>query len=251
LQLATMEQLELLALEPRRVRQVLAYSGGKDSTALAYRMAELGEDFAMLFTAMGNELPGVTEHVRATASTLGRELILPPGPSLESLMVELNALPNNRQRWCTRMIKIIPCIAYLKANPGTTLCVGLRTDEEERVGLYGEHATYRFPLREWGWGLKEVWGYLDSKGVCVPPRTDCAWCYDQRLIDWKRLLQRHPDVYAAGEAWESKTGHTFRSPTRDTWPAPLAELRVAFESGRPIRGEDNANAREACRVCRG
>ena len=230
-------------------RQVCGLSG-KDSAAMVHRMAALGEDFAILFTPTGNELPGVAEFVAGMAKSLGRELILPKGPSLEELIDEFGALPNNRQRWCTRMIKIQPCIAYLKANPGTTLCVGLRADEEERLGLYGDFATYRFPLREWGWGLPEVLAYNAEQSIIVPDRTDCAWCYEQRLIQWKRLLRQHPEVYAAGEAKEAQTGHTFRSPTRDTWPAGLKELRIAFDSGRKVRGEDEDAEDAVCRVCR-
>lgn len=62
-------------MEPKNV---VAFSGGKDSTVLAHRMAELGEDFVLLFTPTGNELPGVVEYVHATASKLNRQLVLPP-----------------------------------------------------------------------------------------------------------------------------------------------------------------------------
>lgn len=230
----------------------VGFSGGKDSTVMAHRMAALGEDFALLFTPTGNELPGVAEYVEAMAKVLNRELVIPPGPSLARLIDEFESLPNNRQRWCTRMIKIQPCKAYLLAHPGSVLCVGLRADEEERQGMYGEQATYRFPLREWGWGIKEVLAYAQEHGLAVPPRTDCALCYDQRLVDWRNLLRKHPAEYAKGEALEARTGHTFRSPSRDTWPAGLKELRAEFERGRPVRGADNDDDVEqsACRVCR-
>ena len=240
----------MLVTEGLCMTNVVAFSGGKDSTALAYRMAERGEVFRLLFTPTQNELDDVAPHVEGTARSLGVELILPPGPSLMGLIAHFGSLPNNRQRWCTRMIKIQPCIAWLKANPGTTLCVGLRADEEERQGLYGDFATYRFPLREWGWGLREVRGYLEKAGIAIPDRTDCALCYDQRLIDWKKLLLRHPDRYAEGERLEAETGFTFRSPSRDTWPASLAALRKEFESGRKVRGEDRDTEQTACRVCR-
>lgn len=44
----------------------VAFSGGKDSTAMAYLLAEQGEDFELLFTATDNELPGLRAHVEAT-----------------------------------------------------------------------------------------------------------------------------------------------------------------------------------------
>jgi 3'-phosphoadenosine 5'-phosphosulfate sulfotransferase (PAPS reductase)/FAD synthetase len=240
----------------RGQRQIVAFSGGKDSTALALRMAELGEDFDLLFTPTGNELPELQAHVEHIARLVGRPLVQPAGLGLDHWIEEFNALPNWRQRWCTRLIKIEPCIAYIKASPGdVVLCVGLRADEEERQGLYGSFASYRYPLREWGWGVGEVWGYIRERGVTVPKRTDCAVCPYQRLGEWFDLWSEHPDEYAQGEEWERITGYTFRSPGRDSWPASLAELRAEFEAGRFPKGkrqlqliEDDAS--QACRVCR-
>lgn len=163
-------------------------------------------------------------------------------------MTEFCALPNWRQRWCTRMIKIAPCVAFLKAHPGSSLLVGLRADEEERVGLYGDYAHYRYPLREWGWKLADVHRYLDDRLVVVPRRTDCAWCYGQRLGEWYTLWRDHRAIFDQGAAWEAKTGHTFRSAGRDTWPAALSALAQEFQKGRIPRGVDDTST--ACRVCR-
>lgn len=233
-------------------RQVLAFSGGKDSTAMALRMAELQEPFSLLFTPTGNELPELKAHFDSVVRMTGAEVILPPGPSLAGLIAEMKALPNWRQRWCTRLIKIVPCVNWLKTHPGTTLCVGLRADEEHRLGLYGEFASYRYPLREWGWGEARVRAYCKERGVRVPPRTDCAVCPYQRLGEWWRLWKQYPEEFAQGEAWEAMTGHTFRSPQRDTWPAALAGLRERFEAGDVPRGADDCDDEEevACRVCR-
>lgn len=243
------------------MKRVAAFSGGKDSTALVLRMAELGDPpDELLFTPTGNELPELVGHIQRVSEAVGRPLVTPPNQSLDFWMGEFNALPNNRQRWCTRLIKIVPCIAYLKANPGSVLLVGLRADEEERQGLYGDWAEYRYPLREWGWGESDVWGYLKAHGVTVPKRTDCALCYDQRLYEWFRLWREHPAEYAKGEAWETKTGFTFRSPSRDTWPAALKDLRAEFEGGRVPRGvrltlwgekyDADDEHYDRCRVCR-
>lgn len=233
--------------------QVVAFSGGKDSTALALRMAELGEDFELLFTPTGNELPELEEHILDIVGRVGRLLILPPNRSLAQWIEHYEALPNWRQRWCTRQIKIVPCIAYLKAHPGSVLCVGLRADEMERSGLYGEYAQYRYPLREWGWNIKDVQQYLRDKNIQVPARTDCAVCPFQRLSEWWALWKEHPEAYAQGERWEAQTSHTFRSRGRDTWPAALSDLRKRFEAGEVPRRrlQQVAGAEEqACRVCR-
>lgn len=232
------------------MNQVLAFSGGWDSTACAIRLWQLGEQFTMLFTATGNELQPLLDHVERVALLTGAKLVKPPNRSLAEWIDEFDALPNFRQRWCTRLIKIVPCIAYLKSNPGSTLLVGLRADEEDRVGLYGDWATYRYPLRECGWKRPQVEAFCRSAGVIPPDRTDCAVCYGQRIGEWYNLWKDHPDKWAEGEAWEAKTGHTFRSAQRDTWPAAMKDLRAEFERGRKPRGLRVLNNEyKACRVC--
>ncbi len=227
--------------------QFLAFSGGKDSTACALRLSELGEEFTLLFTPTGDELPDLVGHIAAITERVQRPLVTPPNRSLMEWIDFHEALPNFRMRWCTRQIKIEPCIAYLVRHPGSTLLVGLRADEESRVGLYGDYAQYRYPLREWGWGIRDVYQYLTAQNVTVPTRTDCALCYGQRLIEWWELWQKYPDRYEHGVQLEQRTGHTFRSAQRDTWPAALADLRVRFQSGDVPR--ETRSAAVACRVC--
>lgn len=240
---------------------VCAFSGGKDSTALALRMAELGEPVdALLFNIVGDEFDDLIPHVKRIAEMTGFKLVptMPPFSLYEGIRSQ-NHIPNAFQRWCTRSLKIEPTIAYLEAHPGSTLLVGLRADEEERQGLYGDVANYRYPLREWGWGLEDVRKYLEKRCVCVPRRTNCPLCYGQRLSEWHRLWREHPDIYAEGERLERETGHTFRSPSRDSWPAALTDLRARFEAGETPRGvihlpllDDYDYAEDAgvCRVCR-
>lgn len=232
---------------------VLAFSGGWDSTACALRLKELGESFTMLFTPTGDELPELLAHVDRVQAITGAELVKPPNRSLFDWIDTFYALPNWRQRWCTRLIKIVPCIEFLKQHPGSVLMVGLRADEEDRVGLYGDWATYRYPLREWGWKRDQVVSYCRTSGVIPPARTDCALCYGQRIGEWYALWRDHPDRYAIGEAREAATGHTFRSAQRDTWPAALKELRQAFEGGRKPKSiplpQLEQNEYAACRVC--
>jgi Phosphoadenosine phosphosulfate reductase family len=229
------------------VRQVVAFSGGKDSTATALLLHERGEDFDLLFTPTGNELPALAEHMARVVTHVGKRLITPANRSLEDWIDHYGALPNNRQRWCTRLIKIEPCIAYLKANPGTVLCIGLRADEETRQGLYGEHATYRYPLREAAMGLEATIALCERHNLLPRFRTDCAVCPYQRLIEWHALWVDHRDMWMQGESWENATGYTFRSPSRDSWPASMKAMRERFEAGEVPK---RSVAREkACRVC--
>ena len=55
-----------------------------------------------------------------------------PG-GLAGLIKQWNALPNWRQRWCTRVLKIEPFAAYLMRHSPARFYVGLRADEEARA----------------------------------------------------------------------------------------------------------------------
>jgi len=158
-------------------------------------------------------------------------------------------------RFCTWLLKIGPYAAWLKQHAPATSYVGLRADEEAREGgdyLDVPGVTMRFPMREWGWKLADVLNYLDTRGVEIPKRTDCELCFFQRLNEWYALWQEQPDKWAKGEAIEAAQGATFRSPSRDTWPAAMKDLRAEFERGRIPRGVQQPDliAGLKCRVCR-
>jgi len=239
---------------------VVALSGGKDSTALALRLAETApRDYTYVCTPTGDELPEMFAHWRQLGERLGKAITPVVGGTLDGLIEKQNALPNWRQRWCTRMLKIEPYRAWLMQQSEKyeriVSYVGLRADEEGRAGgMYDDipGVEMRFPFREWGWGLQDVWKYLIQKDVTIPARTDCARCFYQTLGQWWDLWKQHPDLYAEAEAQEKTTGHTFRSPGRDTWPAALKELRERFETGYVPRGAElnmDLFGRSQCRAC--
>lgn len=240
---------------------VVALSGGKDSTAMALRLAEIEpRDYCYVCTPTGNELPEMFAHWRLLGEMLGKPILPVMGGTLDGLIRKQSALPNWRQRWCTRMLKIEPYAAWLlqqsEAHDKIVSYVGLRADEVEREG--GDYTDVpgvvsRYPMREWGWNLSDVQRYLSDRGVAIPTRTDCAVCFYQRLGEWWNLWKLNPREYAEGEQYEELTGHTFRSPGRDSWPASLKDLRLEFEAGHIPAGADvqmNLIGSMQCRACR-
>jgi len=225
---------------------IVAFSGGKDSTALSFRMSELGHEFRLLYTPTGNELPEMRQHIERVGKMTKKEIIVKKFKSLGQLIEEQKCLPNWRMRWCTRILKIETAAQFMEDHANDIkLAVGLRADEEGRIGgTYDCDVIY--PLREWGWSLGDVTDYLALQGIQIPERTDCAVCYYQTLHEWYQLLIKHPDYFRQGEKWEALTGFTFRSAQRDTWPAALKDLRVEFEAGRVPKKRQRKNK---CRVC--
>lgn len=210
-------------------------------------------DFKWVFTPTGNEPPEFFLHMREIQTLIGPIIPVMYSGGLGGLIKQWNALPNWRQRWCTRVLKIEPFAAYLMQHSPARFYVGLRADEEEREG--GDYQQVPnvemvFPLREAGMGLAEVIQFNNSHGIIIPKRTDCMVCFYQRLIEWWELWKYNIQGYLQGEAWEEMTGYTFRSPGRDTWPAALKDLRAEFEAGRIPRDTRDRVSGMKCRVCR-
>jgi hypothetical protein len=240
-----MHELPGHLMEPRHV---VGLSGGKDSTAMALELMEAEpRDYEFICNETGDELPEMRAHWTKLERLLGKPLrrVAYPG-GLNALIEQMGMLPNFQARWCTRILKIEPTIEYFASLPkGSVLYVGLRADEEDREGLYGEDIITDFPLRRWGWGLREVVAYNERRGVCIPKRTDCGRCYGQRIGEWRDLWLNHPAIYEDAAGQERKLGHTFRSDARDTWHASLDFLAMEFAAGRPVRGRKT----DTCRVC--
>jgi len=238
------------------MKHIVGLSGGKDSTAMALRLDEVEpREYIYICTPTGNEPQALFDHLERLECLLKMKIVYLTGGTLESLMDEQNALPSHRMRWCTRRLKIEPTIAYFQANAPAIQYVGLRTDEDERQGIYGDIVVSDFPMRRWGWGEADVWDYLFRRGVSIPALTNCKWCYDQTLAGWRRLWKNDRQAFLAAVKWEERTGHTFRSPSRDTQPAGLIQLGAKFEAGYIPRGDtDQMSMFEApefrkCRVC--
>jgi len=248
--------VELKAQIKSKVNHIVALSGGKDSTAMALRLRELHPetDFDFICTPTGNELPEMVEHWLLLGHLLGTPLKpITSGQSLAGLIRRWNALPNWRQRWCTRVLKIEPFENYILARRPCVVYVGIRADEQTRDGVdYEKHGQIerRFPLCDWGWGLDEVLAYLELRGVSIPDRTDCAGCFFQTLYEWYLLWRNRPEEYEECCKWEDATGHTLRSEQRDTWPASLRLLAAEFVAGRvPTQRRKMADRPTMCSVC--
>lgn len=231
--------------EATTVKHIVALSGGKDSTAMALRLQEIGDhDYEFICTPTGNELPEMVDHWLKIGKLLGKPLLpVTMGKSIQGESRRQKCLPNSRMRWCTRILKLEPFSRYLMQNLPCVSYVGIRADETAtRDGVDWEAlddgVTNRYPLVEWGWGVKHVMRYLDEKGVTIPTRTDCAMCFYQRLGEWWRLWKNYPEQYSEAAQLETDIGHTLRSKDRDTWPASLVDLGAEFQRGNVPKGAD-------------
>ncbi len=239
---------------------VVALSGGKDSTAMALRLKQLHPTVPFVYTVTptGDELPEMFDHWKRLSRLLHTPLTIVAHPrQLRGLIDDQRALPNWRQRWCTRRLKIEPYAAFLtrclETHAPVVSYVGLRADEPEREsGDYSLVAGVisEYPLRDWGWNLEDVLRYLEDHGVAIPKRTDCARCFFQTLPEWYNLWHDHRDIFEDACLDEDWTGRTFRSPGRDTWPASLRDLAREFEVGHVPKPRRDLINEMKCRACK-
>jgi 3'-phosphoadenosine 5'-phosphosulfate sulfotransferase (PAPS reductase)/FAD synthetase len=243
------------------VAHIVGLSGGHDSSILSVLLQEREpRPYNYLCTPTGDELPEMFAHLRNMGERLGKRIIPVMSITLKNLITREKSLPNFRHRWCTRVIKIEPYRKFLleeRQRGPVVSYVGLRADEPGRAGgAYSDidGVTMRFPLREWGMGEDEVQAELAARGIVCPMRTDCARCYHQRIGEWFLLWLENRDIFLDAEHDEERTGYTFRTPGRDSWPSALKDLRARFEAGEIPATSLNRMAREhmkagSCRVC--
>ena len=237
---------------------IVALSGGKDSTALAVKLAEVEpRKYTYICTPTGDELPEMESHWNKLEDILQAPILRlrdPEAPTIYDLIENMNMLPNWRARWCTRILKIEVAQRFYEMTKPAVIYVGLRADENRKGNkLYDEDIEQRFPMQEWGWNEARVWQYLDEKRISIPRRTDCAMCFYQRIGEWWNLWKDYPEQWNIIEQLEDKYKHTLLSPGKFTnWPNKLSDMRAEFEKGRVPRGADNQvtmYSGSKCRVC--
>lgn len=219
------------------MKHIIALSGGKDSTALALRLAETEQrDYMYMCTPTGDELPEMEQHWQKLENILDAPIIRVTHPKWKNFnhMIQLKkCLPNFRMRFCTGYLKIETAQAFYAENEPCIAYVGLRADEPKRTGII-DLESVRYPLQEWGWGINQVWNYLKYKKINIPDRTDCARCFFQRLDEWWILWKKYPEIYADAESQEKEFNKTFLSPGKwgGRWPHDLRGMRKEFEKGK-------------------
>jgi hypothetical protein len=249
-----------IARDAAGIAHIVALSGGKDSTCMSLALNEREpRPYTYVCTPTGDELPDMLAHWADLQVRLGQPIVRLTNGTLASQIDANRMLPNVFARWCTRVLKLRPFGAFLERAAPAVAYVGLRHDEEDREGTQpggdsaaiGTAVEHDFPFRRWGWGLEHVLDYLTNVArVRVPVRTDCARCPYQRLGEWYNLWLNYREVFLSAEADEERFGHTYRTSTRDSWPAALKDLRALFEAGTiPERSLKMMERRDMCRAC--
>lgn len=218
---------------PAEPRHVIAFSGGKDSSALAVYLHDparwrraLGKtglperapiaDPEYVFCDTGTELEETYDYLDRLEAYLGTPIRrlsadAPPGetPFDHYLRLYRGFLPSPQMRWCTRKLKLEPYERHV-GDDEIVSYVGIRADEGDRVGYISTKPNIRtvFPFKEDGIVKEDVYRILDDSGLGRPDyyrwrsRSGCYFCFYQRKSEWVGLLENHPDLFEAAKAYE-------------------------------------------------
>jgi 3'-phosphoadenosine 5'-phosphosulfate sulfotransferase (PAPS reductase)/FAD synthetase len=250
-----------------RVRHIVAFSGGKDSSALAVYLHDparwrhaLGkrglparaplDEAEYVFCDTGAELAETYDYLDRLEAYLGRPVLrlraeVPPpdrpgdpekSPFDHYLELYGGFLPSPRMRWCTRQLKLKPFEDYIGEDPVVSY-VGIRADEDREGYLSTKpNISTVFPFREDGITKDDVYRILDDAGLGRPDyyrwrsRSGCYFCFFQRRSEWVGLLEHHPDLFVRAKAYEKtdpETGERYAWSDAETLDALALPERVA------------------------
>ena len=213
---------------------------GKDSlaTALVQLRREPSLPYELVHNEVGWDLPETLDWIQRVAESLGREIIR-CGDDLTEICQEQNCLPlAGIRRFCTKYAKIKPLDNFL-GKSAATIYFGLRADEPNRAGYDPPPwQTVRYPLREIGYGIDDVWRTCDEAGL-LPPAFHWPWMESRvrvLLADDQWLLDELP-IWKRREllAWRSRSNC-------DRCPYMRQYERIGLLEFHPDRFED------ACRL---
>jgi len=206
------------------MRQIISWSGGKDSTAMLLRMIEMGEQIdEIIFVDTGFEYPEMYEYIEKIKKYINPDItILKAGEELwDKWFYEkvTRGKYKGMQRgfpfvvnpcWFSREAKIKP-LQKIQQNVDI-VCIGIAFDEQNRVR---ENNKFRYPLIEWKWTEQDCAVYLEKKGMTNPlyrhlTRTGCWLCPKQSKHSLYFLWKYHPNLWLKLKQYEKDSPHGFK-----------------------------------------
>ncbi len=213
-------------------RHVIAFSGGKDSTALVLWAIENLKSFESVFCDTGWEHPMTYKYIEEMNQKLlgGKLIVLKPEKysGMVDLVTKKGRVPSAKARFCTEELKVKPMIKWLKENNDPckpiTLYQGIRAEESKsRSQLpqsqfsddYG--CQVERPLFHWTW--KQVFELMKKHNVAPNPlytlgagRVGCFPCVMINHGELYRMTIKTPEIWDRIELLESSCGRSFFPP---------------------------------------
>ncbi|WP_291321930.1 phosphoadenosine phosphosulfate reductase family protein [Desulfonatronospira sp.] len=198
-------------LDGKKVRHILALSGGKDSSALAVYMLDKVPEMEYVFCDTGEELGETYEYIEKLKNFLCKDVAWLKSDKDFKFYLDMynGVLPDANTRWCTRMLKIKPYEEYI-GDDHVVSYVGIRADEPHRKGYIStkKNITTVYPFIENNIRREDVIRILHDAGLGLPDyykwrsRSGCYFCFFQQKIEWIGLLENHPELFKKAMKYE-------------------------------------------------
>mgnify|MGYP001198584673 FL=1 len=211
------------------MEHVVAFSGGKDSTALLLWMREQARPYTAVFCDTGWEHPLTYAYIEEINRTvLDGQLVTVRSTAyadMEDLVMRKGRVPSMRARFCTQELKVKPMIAWLQARPDeVTLYQGIRAEESpSRATLPmrqyddGYDCWIERPLLHWT--AAQCFEILHRHGIAENPlyrmgagRVGCFPCILVNHGDLKRMTLTMPELWDRIVTLEQRAGRSFFYP---------------------------------------
>lgn len=190
------------------------------------RLMQLANDKLMKYSAHFGEFigtpedPSIIKIMLDLEQMIGREIIWVRGYSFDKLIREIKkSIPNQRQRWCTTMMKLDPIFWFWYLNIGekVKMRAGFRYDEKQRAERFT--TSYRIPVSCKNYGQKkqswkdfEDWRigdfpliedkinhftiakYWKDKNISFPLDSNCQMCFWKPLMQLRQNKDHNPQI---------------------------------------------------------
>ena len=206
------------------LRHIIAFSGGKDSTALLCWAIDKGLEFTAVFCDTGWEHKLTYDYIdEINRKLLNGKLVRLKSERFVNGMTDLvqikKRVPSALARFCTEHLKIKPMEAYLKAiDDDLIVYQGIRADESRKRALMKAEewsdeydAWVKRPL--FHWTAEECFALTHKHGLQPNPlyklgarRVGCFPCVLITLGELRRVRQMLPEVWDRASHLEQLVG---------------------------------------------
>tara|TARA_R110001606_G_scaffold389794_1_gene556202 strand:+ start:27 stop:848 length:822 start_codon:yes stop_codon:yes gene_type:complete len=222
---------------------LISFSGGRTSGYMLHQILEanggLPERAKVVFANTGREMPETLDFVQACSdrwnvpitwveyfngnngsgfAEVSRTSAAMDGQPFEQMIVRDKRLPDVVRRFCTRKLKILPTVKYLKSIGWTQWhnAVGIRADEARRIKPAPvKYITQWFPLNDAQIrkpDVAEFWGKQNAASghdLRLTTTSNCDGCFLKSEANRAAMWRSHPDRMQWWVDMEKKVGGQF------------------------------------------
>lgn len=192
------------------MKHIVAFSGGKDSSAMLIRMKELKMPIdRIVFANTTLEFPELYTYIDKMEKYIGQKIIrVKPKSTFNDWFYGEFTKGKHKGRirgfpyvighsWCCREFKVKPMNEW-KPSKDNILYLGIAKGEEKRMRKNSSNVKY--PLIEWGWSEEKCKEYLRSKKMLNPlykhfNRLGCWLCPKQSKKSLRMLYFHYPKFW--------------------------------------------------------